>query len=49
MLLLCFLVDLSLYVISQRALGELEGPQRLLRHLKGEHLREEWTNPSIST
>ena len=49
MVLLCFLVDLSLYVISNRALEKLEGSQRFLHPLEGEHLKEEWTSPSVST
>ena len=44
MVLLCFRVGLSLYVILKMATWELEGPQRLLPPFKGEHL--EWVRTS---
>jgi hypothetical protein len=40
MVLLHFQVGLSVYVIPKRALQELEGPQRLLPPLEGEHLNK---------
>ena len=35
---------LSLYVIPKWALQELERAQRLLPHVKGEHLERPWTS-----
>jgi hypothetical protein len=40
MVLLCFQVGLSLYVILKRALQQLEGSPRLLPPFEGEHIEQ---------